>query len=307
MTSLKDSLKKIGEPESDSAFKPIPSGFCSYPQSLRGAVRAMNPPLIEEWRLAGDVVHYSDLDWTENCQGIVTDGNFWYVVSNNKNEGDKRAVYKFSLDFTEINHISSTQNEHIGHPALWNNKLYVPVEPDNDNRTARVWVLDTDFTTSDSSNIYFPLGENNNRRPPGKIPWCAVNPWNSFLYSSVFSGVNCLSAYDPNDSFAYKGKIDLEGDTVDKVQGGCFSNNGHLYLTSDDSVDIRGYSALNGSFLGSLGLDYGDGDEIEGLCLGHAIDPAGITSFVHVIILANQGTKDDVFINHFAVPDSSVV
>jgi len=293
-------LEKIGEPEPNGTFKPIPSGFHSSPQGLIAAVKAMNPPLIEEWTLA-HIDDFYNQDWTENCQGIGTDGNFWYVVSNKE---DKRAVYKFSLDFNFIKYVESSEDQHIGHPALWSDKIYVPVEPPDERDNASVWVLDTDFT---SEGLVFELGEDTNRNPPGKMPWCAVNPWNSLLYSSVSSGVNCVSAYDPNNSFTFKKILNIGGEKVNKVQGGCFSNNGHLYLTSDDSVDIRGYSALNGRFLGSVGLDYGNGDEIEGLCLGHITNSAGMSSFVHVIILDNEGAQDDVFINHFSVPDPSVL
>ena len=299
MISLIDSLKKIGEPEPNSSFKPIPSQFHSWPRSLRSAIEAMNPPLIDGWTLAY-VDNFFNQDWTEECQGIVTDGIFWYVVSNNE---EKRAIYKFSLDFDLIKAAVSPVSHHIGHPALWNDKIYVPIEPPDKNDNARVWVLDIDLS---SSNI-FELGENTYRDPPGKMPWCAVNPWNSFLYSSVDTGVDCVSAYDPNKSFSFKEVLKIGGKKVNKVQGGCFSNNVHLYLTSDESVDVRGYSALNGRFLGSLGLDYGKGDEIEGLCVGHTSNSAGMSSFVHVIILDNEGNEDDVFINHFSVPDPSVL
>jgi hypothetical protein len=306
MISLRNSLEKIGEPEPNGTFKLIPSGFRSFPQSLGAAVNAMNPPLIENWTSL-PVDNFNNQDWTENCQGIVTDGNFWYVVSNNKST---RAIYKFSLDFDFIDDEPFDEDQfgadqHIGHPALWNGKLYVPVEPPDVDDNARVWVLDTDLLSLD----IFELGQNDYRHPPGKMPWCAINPWNSLLYSSVSGNVDLVSAYDPNHSFSFSNKdsIHIEGEIIHAVQGGCFSNNGHLYLTSDDSVDIRGYSALNGKFLGSFPLDYGEGDEIEGLCIGHTINSAGVSSFVHVLILDNEGTEDDVFINHFSVPDPSVL
>ena len=77
-------------------------------------------------------------------------------------------------------------------------------------------------------------------------------------------------------SCEFKCIMNMGGEKVDKVQGGLFSNNGHLYLNSDESVDIRGYSALNGKFLGSFGTKYGDGDEIEGLCVGHFTNSNGV-------------------------------
>ena len=300
MISLRNSLEKIGEPDGNGPFKPIPSGFHSSPQNIRAAVNAMNDPLMEGWTLT-HIDNFNNQEWTEECQGIATDGSFWYVVSNNEN---KRAVYKFSLDFNLIKFGIAPVNYHIGHPAVWSNKIYIPVEPPDEDNNSRVWVLDTEL----SSFGIFDLGFNEDRNPPGKMPWCAINPWNSYLYTSVSSGVELVSAYDPNNLFSFKKTLKIEGEKINSVQGGCFSNNGHLYLTSDDSADIRGYSALNGKFLGSFKLDYGDGDEIEGLCIGRTIDSTGKSSFVHVIILDNESiSRDDVYINHFSVPDPSVL
>jgi hypothetical protein len=299
MISLKSSLEKIGEPEVNQPFKAIPRGFHSFPQSLSTAVNAMNPPLIENWKPAYIDGFYNQ-EWTQECQGIATDGSFWYIVSNNKN---KRAVYKFSLDFDLINFAVCPENKHVGHPAVWGGKVYVPLEPQDHNENARVWELNTEFSTSDT----FDLGYTDKRNPIGKMPWCAINPWNSSLYSSISDGVDHVCAYNPSDSFSFEGILEIEGEKVDKVQGGWFTNNGHLYLSSEESVNIRGYSVLNGKFLGSFGLDYGDGDEIEGLCLGHFTNSDGISSYVHVIILDNEDDEDDVFINHFFVPDPSVL
>jgi hypothetical protein len=263
----------------------------------------MNPPRIENWTLT-HIDSFYNQDWTEECQGIATDGNFWYIVSNKEN---KRAVYKFSLDFNPIKTVlwpnDQPQNQHIGHPALCDGKIYVSVEPHDPNETARVWMLNTDLMTLG----IFDLGYTENRHPVGKMPWCAVNPWNSLLYSSNSDDVRYVCAYDLKNSFAFKRILNLGDSKVDKVQGGWFSNNGHLYLSSDGSVDIRGYSAFNGKFLGSFGLEYGEGDEVEGLCLGRFTNSDGIASFVHVIILDNEDHEDDVFINHFSVPDPSVL
>jgi hypothetical protein len=179
------------------------------------------------------------------------------VTSNNE---EKTAVYKFSLDFNLIKFVVSPVNHHIGDPPLWNGKICVSVDPPNENDNARVWVLDTEL----SSGVIFDLGNNSKRDPPGKIPWCAINPCYLYLYISVSS-------------------------------------------TSDDIVDIRGYSVPNGKFLGSFRLDYGNGDDIESIYLSHTSNSTGISFFVYVIILDNEGTKDEVFINHFSVSDPSVL
>jgi hypothetical protein len=134
-----------------------------------------------------------------------------------------------------------------------------------------------------------------------------------FLYSSNFDGVDRVHAYDPKNGFLYKGALRLQGPPVGGVQGGVFSANGHLYLTSDVFVgqgatqDIRAYSALNGAFLGSCHVPYSPGDldaeEMEGLAIW--ADP--LWGHIHVVILDNDVSGDDVMLKHFVVPDVSVL
>jgi hypothetical protein len=130
--------------------------------------------------------------------------------------------------------------------------------------------------------------------------------------SSSFDNVDRVYAYDPNQNFAYKGDLRLQGGVVNRVQGGCFSNHGHLYLTSDSTKEIRAYSALNGAFLGAHGVPYAKGgvdqEEMEGITILHWYAAGGISTHVHVVILDNDATnKDDVFLKHFTVPDPNVV
>ena len=79
-------------------------------------MHAINPPLIESWVLAHTYTIENKI-WTEECQGITTDGNFWYVVSNNE---DKRALYKFPLDFSASSTLVFPEEHHIEElPSLW--------------------------------------------------------------------------------------------------------------------------------------------------------------------------------------------
>lgn len=296
---MKTSLKKIGEPKPNKAIPHFPSGFHSSPKSLKAAMHAMNPPLIESWVLA----HTEEIDnmiWKEECQGITTDGDFWYIISNNE---DKRALYKYRLDFSASSTLEFPEEHHIGQPAFGNGKIFVPVE----GEVAKVWVVNTSLV----SQGIFDLGGN---PPPqgGGNPWCAFHPWNGFLYSSTFDNVDRVFAYDPNNNFAFQGELRLQGNVVNSVQGGCFSKNGHLYLTSDSTEDIRAYSAFNGAFLGSCKVPYDkstlEAEEMEGIALGHIIHSGNVVTFVHVIILDNDWPSgDEVFFKHYAVPDENVI
>ena len=165
------------------------------------------------------------------------------------------------------------------------------------------------------------------------MPWCAINPWNGFLYSSKFgepprweedpSGtglgrlvdwdpVTEVHCYDPADNFTHKRSLPIMGEPLHKLQGGCFSTNGHLYLTSDHTQQIRAYSALNGAFLGDKWVDYDKSgltytQEIEGICIAPVRYSEGDT-YVHIVVLENEATSsDDFFFKHYSVPNPDVL
>ena len=100
MDSLKNSLLKIGEPKSGKSIPAIPSGFISFPKSLREGMHAMNPPMIESWVSVKTGEHSNEV-WTEECQGITTDRNSWFVVSNNQML-DFRAIHKLTFNFDPL-------------------------------------------------------------------------------------------------------------------------------------------------------------------------------------------------------------
>jgi hypothetical protein len=295
MVSMRDSLQMIGEPKPGQAIPPFPGGFHSAPRSLRAALRAMNPPQIESWRHA-QTTEYDNKLWTEECQGLTTDGQHWYVSSNNE---DFRGIHKFPFDFAHFDdphpsvELPSGLGNHIGALDHHEGRIYVAVEP-----TPRVWMLDHDLNTLGT----FDLGG-----AQSAMPWCAINPWNGWLYSSDSHNVDRVHAYDPADG-VLKGFLRLEGPEVDLVQGGCFSANGHLYLTSDATEEIRAYSALNGAFLGSQAISISSApftkEEVEGLAVARFTHAGGDLTHVHLVILDNDAiNEDDVDIQHYAVPN----
>lgn len=326
MVSLRNSFLKIGEPKPGKSIPAIPSGFNSFPDSLKAAIEAMQSPSMESWSL----VKMDELDnkvWTEECQGMTSDGNFWYVGSNSgKDSFDPetfefiehyRGVYKFKLDFIPVIHRSFSEEGHVGPPCVYDGKVYIPI---GDGKP-RVWLLDTNLM---DQGIY-ELGRNGTTQN-GNIPWCAINPWNGNLYSSIFGNnqgedddgdVDGLYVYDPDDNFNYKGYFPIGGGIIHRVQGGYFSRNGQLYLSVDTEPhefgEIRAYSALNGSFLGSKHITYEDDmtyGELENTSIMHLIHSDGSASYVQVMVLDNDeilGREDDVYIYNFSVPDPEAI
>jgi hypothetical protein len=322
--SLRESLRKIGEPKPGKAIPAFRSGFHSAPESLKAAMHAMNPPLIEGWLSFHEGI-FENLEWTEECQGITTDGNSFYVVKNKKDENDWdiRAVYKFSREFTLLGRTLFPHENHIGSPTYYSGRIYVPIDG-----TTSIWILDTNL----NDRGIFELGKNENGSflQPGSVPWCAINPWNGYLYSSIAGddeasafGVDRVYAYDlSGNKFAFMGELPLEGGIMHRVQSGCFSKNGHLYLAADsysqdgqllNGGEIRSYSALNGAFLGSLRLLYdrrywpGEAEELECIWIDHWTHDGGDSTYVHVLILDNDGNQDDVFLRHYTVPDPTLI
>ena len=313
--SMRASLQKIGEPRPGKPIPAFPSGFYSAPRSLRAALRATNLPQMEGWANT-HTREFDEGQWRNECNGLTTDGQAWYLASNNP---DFRGIHKYSLNFSqflgkvELPLPSSEPPPHVGDIDYFNGIIYVPIStPD----PPKVWEIDRNLVTQRITDLPAESVQ--------YLGWCAINPWNGYLYTAQGGdGVVSVRAYDPNNGYQRKqaSDIHLGGDPVNEIQGGCFSSNGHLYLTSDKFVgnhngtkDIRAYSALNGEYLGRCPVDYDHEDwdwyepdagaeELEGIAICHLVHPGGDSTYVHVVILDNDAGPDDVYMKRFAVPN----
>ncbi|HXT14458.1 MAG TPA: hypothetical protein VN706_02430 [Gemmatimonadaceae bacterium] len=263
------------------------------------------PPKPADPQMSGwvciDSQEIDNTEWTEECQGMTCDGSAWLVSSNN---ADFKGVHRLSLDLnTEFAKVAvpPQAGSHVGaldyHMAT--DRLYVAVEGG-----PSVWVLDKQLNTISVS----PLGGGKGTPQGGEMPWCAFNPADGLLYSSTFTGVTQVHAYDPANGFVHVSSIALGGPALNNVQGGCFSAHGHLYLSEDSTGRVHGYDAATGASVGSAAIPYSpggvSGEEVEGLGIAKLHHANGQFSWVHVVVLDNDITnKDDVFIKHFAVPN----
>jgi hypothetical protein len=307
--SLRENLSKIGEPRPCKRLIHIPSDFHSKPKptSLKAMIQSMNPPKMESWVVKCED-HQAVAWWTFECQGITTDGKYFYAVNNNWHKYGM-GIFKFHLGYGDAVRYRrwpfDTKN-HIGPPSYFERKIYVPVETDD---APRVWILNTDLDTL----ALATLRGTEISKQGNKMPWCAINPWNHFLYSSRFGErkrdppVTEVHCYDPANSFEFKESLRLQGSPLFKVQGGCFSTNGHLYLTSDASKAIHGYNVLNGSYLGQFSVpsDWSGFEEMEGIAIGNLYcKDSGDLVPVHVLVLDNDLPRvdSDIWLKHIAVP-----
>ena len=270
--------------------------------SLRAIMRAMQPSDIASWTEA--MVSNVSRDWTDETQGIATDGSSWFIST-------KERVYKFDWSFKQMARTSIPERlsgyNHFSAMSFFEGKLYVPLEygvgtDDEHDKNVMIRVYD--------SNLNY-LYEKTLNELGGQGPWCAVNPWNGYLYISKISS-NELLCYDSRKNLSYAGKFKLQ-EKVTSIQGGCFSKNGRLYLTSNSSRDIRCYCVLNGHFMGRMGVSYErDGvsqEEMEGLTIVSLKWPdQGKSAQIHVIILDNELlSSDEIFIRHFRSPSPETV
>jgi hypothetical protein len=310
--SLREGLSKIGEPKPGQANPAIPGGFHSAPTSLGAMIKAMNSPQPSQWKEVESET-FKDKSWTQRCQGVTTDGEHWYISSNSKRlsanplkpiKTDRR-IYKFTrnmklIDSYSVEHIES---KHLGDVDYSDGIIYAAME-----HPPGILKVDSEFKFSS----FRPLqGETTGSESPqaGSLPWCAINPWNGYLYSSRFHQASEIYAYDPKDNFLLKVKDTLKLEVAtDDVQGGCFSKNGHLLLASNASHDIRCYSVLNGKFLGSAPIRFDDsksavGEEVEGLAIWEGVAFDAGAAHVHLILLDKDVFKDDVHFKHYTMPN----
>ena len=301
----------------------MPSSFHKAPNSLRKIMQCMESSKMESWSVKCEQNQCQN--WTMDYQGISTDGESWFAVNANNNKPTP-CIYKFNLTFSaqEKITVSPFGSDHIGPPNCFNGKIYVPVEGDKE---ARVWTLDTDLKTLDIA----PLGGGEKPPQDNSMPWCAINPLNGLLYSSKFgkppiweedpSGIGGrmvdldpvteVHCYDPAKNFAYKKSLTLTGKSIHKVQGGCFSTNGHLYLTSDATHEIHGFSVLNGYYFGGFHVpsDWYGGEEMEGIAMGNYNCPDdGSFCPIHVLVLDNDWPQNsDIYFKHVGVPSPELL
>ncbi|MEV0455827.1 hypothetical protein [Catellatospora methionotrophica] len=250
-------------------------------------------------------VSFSNEDWTEEAQGVTTDGTNWYVGSNND---DNRRVYKFGPDFPRgddrvlgVLALPANAGSHLG-PPVWDPlraRIVVAVEPSN------VWVIDP---ASMRTQFLGPLGADGPRPQGSSIPWVAVNPVDGLLYSSAFGrddqpikSVNRVQVYDPANGYRWVRSIVLSR-PLKEVQGGHISSAGHLYLTSNASFDISAYNLADGVYGGSrvVDADPASDEEIEGLTLGRYQWGGGDFTDAAVLVLDNDlWNEDDVAIRFY--------
>lgn len=283
----------------------------------------------------GNHPHDSSTGWSDNLQGVTHDEQHWYITQQDR-------LWKFPVGhdlaaeideddpgrgITSVGIPEALQDQHYDHFGDLDHRaglLYVPVEGS--------WP--------------FPLFE---RKIPGRIalfdahtlrflavspplhadreaaPWCALHPHNGLLHTSQFTS-DRLHVFEPRVAtggdaprleLTALGDFELRDESgrplrVHRIQGGVFSESGHLYLVSDTRAGgILGFDMTTGRRMLHATIDYDPSDptgklpeELEGITIWDLDGgPApGIGGQLHVLMIDNDWPSDDeLYFKHFRV------
>jgi hypothetical protein len=317
MASLRNALSAI------AASPPVrvPSAFHGpRPPSVLGLFKACVPPQMAAWSNP-ERAFAENKDWTEELNGIVTDGHAWYASSNA--DDDREGVYKLTMGFgfvAKIKHPGDADDVHIGALAVRDGQLFVPTQA---SPRRGVWIVDTDFVFSASLFAEDPLPHDDPSDMDDLFAWCDVNPHNGLIYTSNFSEPKKLYAYEPvANTLVRREKQDIplrqpsDGRPTTNVQGACFTPNFKWIAVCDVDEDerIHCHSTLTGAFLDRR-LQLADTNdeaafdrnELEGIWFAPMTTGRGNHVQVHVLELNNDThSPDDMYLWQYSVPPDAL-
>ena len=288
--------------------------------------------------------------WSDNLQGVTHDNSSWYFTQTgilwrfpagrDLNStlkptliapiiGDEGAISFADTDAGAVSPIVAgvvglTLSDklkqlgcyHLGACNYYQGMVYVPIEGSTPPLVVAIQVSESSILC-DTKNVA-PL----TNQAANQAPWCAINPLNGMLYSSSFRiDQSGLSVYRLSKNVGLGIKLDFVGmfalfdsagnqKIIDRVQGGCFSNRGHLYLVSDDGTGILGFDMLTGRQTAYIPVDYQpttfgkSKEEIEDITIWD-LDTGqspGISGQLHLVMIDNLGSgADDLYFKHYKV------
>jgi hypothetical protein len=255
--------------------------------------------------------------WSDELQGVTNDGVNWYF-------SQKDTLWKFPVSHNLNAKITSANPQkgilkvplnlqgydHFGDLDYYEGKLFVPVE-------GRPYAIIALYNASDLS--FIGAGWINAKN----APWCAVNPRDGLIYTSVFDNVDYLSAFhyeimDNGDlilTLVKKFYLYNENGSLlslGRVQGGVFSKqSNYLYLVSDAHNSSNGIYVIDsetGKKSDKINVDYKPtmagytAEELEGITiwdLDNNLSP-NISGQLHLVMIDNVGTgADDLYFKHY--------
>jgi hypothetical protein len=254
-------------------------------KSIRGLLKAL------EWPTKIDQIDEypanSGTDWSNEINGVANDEKNWFIIQKNRiwkfpgKHNLQHSVGVFRLDMPPSD---STDYDHCGdsdyykHPDF-GGLLFVPLEHIDKAGPGRIALFKS--STKSAGITYMSYADMMHKDISGNIvdqpdaSWCAINRLNGLLYTCQFdSPAPFLYVYKPHMDIVrdiirlkleYLGKFWLFNEkdeplVVHNIQGGVFSNNGHLYLVSDWAFWAKRKDLVNSS--GIIGFDMATGRRV---------------------------------------------
>jgi hypothetical protein len=280
--------------------------------------------------------------WSHELQDLTHDDKNWYFSKGDTPE--KHKIWKFPITH-DLNASVSGPNpsagiltapippelaagfHHFGGLDYYDGNLYVALEPIGYASPPKVVV----FRASDLKMLAH-ADVTADPYPGHHLPYCAIDPRSGLMYSSVDDEVTKLTVHRPMLTQTSSGHelklkhvgwfdlVDVAGNkvTVNSVQSCDITENGHLYLVSNDinKGGIYGFSLIEEKQLAFIPVywkaNFPDAEELEGITIWDLDRPAAPKfanpnwgGQVHLLILDNDWEavdEDDFFIRHWRVP-----
>ena len=256
-------------------------------------------------------------EFANDIQGVTHDSQYWYLTQAiypwyKKNAVNSRlAKVRVTTSLNEQPKINYKMPKswhdygwrHYGDLTYAKGRLYVALEGGG---RGGVGAFDTQLK---------PIGFASFNT--GDCPWIAYNSRDDYFYTSDFHAWELrryqITVQDNKVIANLNGKIPLidrncRKTLIDRVQGGTFSKNGRLYVTSDiQNGGIRGIDVRTGMVFLAIRVNFdkdGEKEELEGITLwdlDSGVAP-GIRGQVHVLMIQNEiSSNDDLYFKHFRV------
>jgi hypothetical protein len=273
----------------------------------------MEDPRPHDWEHRYWYATFENTGWSDEAQGLATDGTNWYISSNGE---DYQTVRKFNNEFTQLDYVNvpiGNNTVGIGSLSYYRGWLYVPLQ-----HPYGVWKISASDLRQQTR---LSVDTTDNR-----LSGVAINPLNGRLYTTRFDmdrmGTPTLFAYN-RDTMARTPEDDivlhLPADVPKHVQGLTFTKRGRVILVSswmpDDGYSnyLFTFSAHTGAYFGYTQLFPAD-DAMQAQAVvaqevllrvyrGRGSWETIPLAFFVLELQNEEFSDDDVFVRGYGVPD----
>jgi hypothetical protein len=249
----------------------------------------MSDAWLDGWREVGVSVQEIHTDFAESAQGVATDGERWFVVSNRAVVGimrkisaptsifgrnrNTRRVGVYDVGGTKAHEIAPEEaiwtelvrrNRvvvgghaiHFGAPTWVRDTLLVPTQ-----RPSGVWILADNLTRQDWWPDPLPEW-------PERYSWIDQEPASGLLFTSLYRHPRQLQALEWGTlrrAAAADVTLELTEPPLDRVQGGAFTGDRVVLTSSSGRGRVSCHSSVDGRSLGVR--EFTDYAEMEGIAI----------------------------------------